>query len=297
MELKKVIAKLKPDEVAKFKSVLKVMKYTKAGFVVENLVYKNKVFLVEVSFEVNSESYNAIVEKLSLNQIKLEIKDEESSKIIEGVNQELQRGKNKNVFMGWTGATEKKENTKDYSFEGISNDGNYEELIRITRDVSATKEEVAMAASKIDYAINNALKKAYEPALQDQFYAEGGIRRLLQIAGDPNLTLINKNDFKLKAGLQAINLSVKHKDFNSSLITIANNSKVDNYISVTAAVRLAGILVNNTFLDKKLVDPTVKDLNIKWLTSILGGVKHKFAEKELKDFESMVKYIKKNRVK
>ena len=297
MELKKVTAKLKPDELAKFKSVLKVMKYTKAGFAVENLVYKDKVFLVEVSFEVSPENYNAIVEKLSLNKIKLEIKDEESSKIIEGVNQELQRGKNKNVFMGWTGATEKKENTKDYSFEGISNDGNYEELIRITRDVSATKEEVAMAASKIDYAINNALKKAYEPALQDQFYAEGGIRRLLQIAGDPNLTLINKNDFKLKAGLQAINLSVKHKDFNSSLITIANNSKVDNYISVTAAVRLAGILVNNTFLDKKLVDPTVKDLNIKWLTSILGGVKHKFAEKELKDFESMVKYIKKNRVK
>jgi len=297
MELKKVIAKLNPDEVAKFKSVLKVLKYTQSGVVIQNLVFKEKKDIVEVSFETNPESYKSIVEKLALNRIKLETNDEESSRIVEVANQELERGKNKNAFMGWTGAAVGSSEKKKATVDGIATEGDYEELIKITRDVSATKEEVEKAALKIDTAIKNAMEKAYNPALQDSYFAEPGIKRLLQIAGDPNLSLINKNDIRFKAGILALNICVKHKDQNVNLIAIANNSKIDNLVSATAAVRLAGILNDNKYLDIKLIDPVLKELNTKWLDSIFGGVKHKFDEKEIKDFEKMIKYVETERDK
>ena len=288
MELKKVVAKLKQDEVNKLKSVLKVLKYTKSGLVIENLVFNEMKEWVEVSFEVNNESYSSIVEKLALNSIKLEMKDEESSKIIEEANLQLERGKNKNAFLGWKGSAPEK---KKVTLENIASDGNYEELIKISRNINTSKDEVEKAYVKIDIAINNALEKAYSPAIQDSYYAENGISRLLQIAGDSNLSLINKNDFRLKAGILAINVSVKHKDFNVSLVSICNNSKIDNLVSITAAVRLAGILNDGIYLNKKILDVVLKELNTKWLTSIIDGVKHKFDEKEIAEFEKMIKYV------
>lgn len=78
---------------------------------------------------------------------------------------------------------------------------------------------------------------------------------------------------------------------------IANNSKIDNLVSVTASVRLAGILNDSTYLDKKLIEVVLKELNIKWLISIFGGVKHKFDEKEIKEFDKMIKYVETDREK
>lgn len=294
MELKKVIANLKPDEVSKFNSVLKVLKYTQSGIVIQNLVFTDKKDSVEVTFEVNNESYNSIVEKLSLNRIALESVDEESSKIIEEANLQLERGKNKNAFLGWKGGTPEK---KKLTVENITSEGDYEELIKISRNVSASKEDVEKAALKIDAAITNALEKAYSPAIQDSYYAENGLKRLLQIAGDNNLSLINKSDMRLKAGILAINICVKHKDQNFNLVTICNNSKIDNLVSATAAVRLAGILHEGSYLDKKLLNVVLKELNIKWLSSIFDGVSHKFDEKEINDFEKMIKYVETAREK
>ncbi|MBU2494504.1 MAG: hypothetical protein KJ571_17920 [Bacteroidetes bacterium] len=292
MELKKVVGKLKPDEVAKFNSVLKVLKYTQSGIIIKNLVTTDKKSFVEVSFEVNTESYNIIIEKLALNRINLELNDEASTKIIEEANQQLERGKNKNTFLGWNGApTEKKKLTVEH----ITSDGNYEELIKISRDVSATKEDVAKAVSKIDSAINNAMEKAYSPAIQDPYYAEQGFNRLLQIAGDSNLSLINKNEFRFKAGIQAVNICVKHKDQNVNLVTICNNAKIDNLVSATAAVRLAGIINESSYNNNKVLDVVLKELNIKWLDSIFDGVSHKFAEKEIKDFKKLIKYVEDKR--
>lgn len=178
---------------------------------IQNLVFTEIKGGVEVSFEASPESYNSIVEKLALNRIKLEINDEASSKIVEEAMQQLERGKNKNAFMGWSGAPVGSSEKKKPTVEGIATEGDYEELIKITRDVSATKEEVEKASSKIDAAINNALEKSYNPAIQDAYYAENGIKRLLQIAGDSNLSLINKNEIRMKAGILAINICVKHK--------------------------------------------------------------------------------------
>lgn len=294
MELKKVIARLKPDEVKKFKSVLKVLKYTKSGFVIQNLTYTEQKDITEVSFEADSESCNSLVEKLVLNGVKLELNDEESSKVIEEANLQLQREKNKNALLSWKEGSQEKEKR---SVDDITSEGNYEELIRITRDVSLSKEEIQKAASKIDSALNYAMEKAYNPAMQDQYYAENGLKRLLHIAGDSNLSLINKNDVKFKAGVQAINICVKHKTYNSFLVNICNNNKIDNLVGVTAALRLAGVLNESSYKDAKILEVVVKELNVKWLTSIFEGVKHKFEEKEIKEFKKLIKYVEEARSK
>jgi len=114
------------------------------------------------SFKVNEEHYQFIIEKLTINGIQVVTQDERAKQFVDIAKTRIRESGTGNM-MHW-GNKNKSKNVEKKSIDELSAEGDYAEVIRISRDITLPKEESNRAKLSIDRAIQSAISIAYSEA-------------------------------------------------------------------------------------------------------------------------------------
>ena len=124
---------------------------------------------------------------------------------------------------------------------------------------------------------------------------EEAINELLLIATDKDLKLFNKQEEMNKAGIASIELTSSHKYYYDKLISIANNTQLNNLINVKATIALADLFADNEVEDPEKLPNAIKNLNTRWLRIAFESVRSKFSKEEVEKFNSYIRLIEEQR--
>ena len=250
-----------------------------------------------ISFKIDGNHYNTMIEKLSINNVKILTIDDKTKKIMEAAKQkvpEITATKHK----GWEDLKGEKASDADGGLKSIHTlmkDGEYEELIRISRDISHGQHTVESAKNNIGNAVINAIQIAYDQGLLKKYLAQESINRLVKIASDTNLKSLQKIDLIKRAGMTAINLAANYKDFVEELIKLCNNATLHNIINIHAASKFAQIVFQDPEKWEEELDFAVKNVNTRWLSIAYDVVQDDMNQKEIDAFNQLIDYVKEKR--
>ncbi|MBI9070281.1 MAG: hypothetical protein JEY94_01700 [Melioribacteraceae bacterium] len=249
---------------------------------------KNKII---ITFRIAEDQFNLMVQKLIYNNIKVINNDEGSLKIIHEAKAEFTRMQ-KRGYQGWNDVKIDKNIITTEMLNGWAASGNFRNIIMASKDVTGQKKEIIEKAKQlITPTIEKAINTAHKEAIDAPLDASKALTRLLNIASDPSLKAMNKNDQIKIAGGFAIDFCVKHKKFRPQLIAICNNSQIHYFTNIQAAIKLAKYIFSED-REKEIVDLTAKQLNIKWLNIAVEIVSNNFSYEEIKIFNELIDFVK-----
>lgn len=245
------------------------------------------------SFKVNEEHYQFIIEKLTINGIQVVTQDERARQFVDIAKTRIRESGTGNM-MHW-GNKNKSKNVEKKSIDELSAEGDYAEVIRISRDITLPKEESNRAKLSIDRAIQSAISIAYSEAYSKKIDIHKNLDRLIQIASDGNLNVLQKIEFMKQAGLLAVQICARYTDYVADLISICNNNKLHNIICIRAAITFHDIVFQNKDSFKEEIVIARKKLNTRWLLIAINSVEPELSHLEKASFNALVNFINTNR--
>jgi hypothetical protein len=247
-----------------------------------------------VTFKVDNLNYKTLVEKLVVNNVKLLSNDQKTQKIIDDVKT-ISTSSAIKGSKGWDDVKDKNLAGDEKRLADLINEGNYSEVIKISRTVSLGRDAVESAKNNIDTAIERCISLAYNEGISKKYDAEKNIQKLVQVASDNTLKLMNKIDFMKQAGFNAIAICANNKTCVGELIGICNNSALHNLINIKAAVKYAEIVLGDPETYKEEIAIAVKTLNTRWLQIALNVVLSDIELKETILFDKLIDFINEKR--
>lgn len=245
------------------------------------------------SFKVNEEHFQFIIEKLTINGIQVISQDERAKQYVDKAKSRIRESGTGNM-MHW-GNKNKTKIIEKKSIDELSAEGDFAEVIRISRDITLPKEESNRAKLSIDRAVQSAISKAYSEAYSKKIDIHKNLDRLILIASDDNLKVLQKIDFIKQAGSLAVQICLKHTDYVADLIPICNNNKLHNIICVKAAIAFHDIVFRNRDLFKEELVIARKKLNTRWLLIAINSVEPELTPSEKASFNALIDFISANR--
>jgi hypothetical protein len=289
-----ISAKADKNEIERIKLIIDRLKEKNPTLVVTPLRFGKIGDNIIVTFKVDSFNHKALVEKLVVNNVKLLSNDQKTQKIIDTAKANLTNNALKNS-KGWDDVKDKNLGGDQKRLSDFINEGNYNEVIRISRTISLGREAVETAKNNIDNAIERCINFAFSEGMNKKFDVEKNIQKLVQVASDNNLKLMNKIDYMKQAGFNAIAVCANNKSCVGELIGICNNSALHNLINIKAAVKLAEIILVDPESYKEDVTIAVKTLNTRWLQIALNVVMKDLEEREIILFNKLIDFINERR--
>ncbi|QQS36526.1 MAG: hypothetical protein IPM56_00820 [Ignavibacteriales bacterium] len=295
MMFEKIVVKATSAEVVKLKELLKRLEESISDLIIGPLLLGELGHDFIVSFNVDDKHYRMIIEKLTMNKIKVLTLDD---KIIEIINATPM---NVNVETRLEEVKEK-EQTKLSPFEvqdkvldeAIQN-GDYEKVIQIAMDIRNNGDIVERAKNNISYTLFIAIEKAYHKALEKKYEIPKSFTRLIEISADNKLKTLQFTELLKYAGARAVNLSALQKEHFRKLIQICNDSKLINYVNIKAAVKFSEIALKDQEQYRFEIDLAVRELNIKWLQIVFDIASVEFSAEEQNQFNELVDFIRAKR--
>lgn len=246
---------------------------------------------IVVSIKIDSANYEKLVEIFVLNGLKVVAPDDKTKILIDNIKKRLREG-----FVLDDYEDDKiKANVNpisDEQLEKLANDGDYEEIKRISKDIINFSENfVKKVGDLLEAAVHNAIEKAIVQASRGKESANHSIDSLLKISSDLSLRSFNKNDLRVIAGNHAIEIALQNVETINRLVEIANKNTIPNNINISAAVKFAEVvLVDEDFFADDIAY-AIKHLNTKWLL-IAYDVANKFVDSADKIlFYKLIEYI------
>ncbi|NOX17080.1 MAG: hypothetical protein GXO87_02220 [Chlorobi bacterium] len=289
MEQITLVAHVKKDQISKIEAVLRVLKFSISNLNLRDISFKEIADKTILTLSFNEKYHDKVIERFALNKIDIIPPDEKSKEIIEQAKKKLKR--KDTAFTGWGGGTLKKMKP----IEEIIKDGDYGDLILISRDVSKSKFDKAKAQANIDKAVSNAIKIAYSLGLKENLHLESSIDRLIEIASDRTLRTYQKFDFMKEAGEMAIKLISTSKEMYAKLIKLAGKKFALDSVIVKAAATFYDLVLDEKYPDSHLVNIALKSTNLTWLKTTYRSAKNKITPAVKLSFENFYKYVKKNK--
>jgi hypothetical protein len=249
-----------------------------------------------LSFKVPKEQYSQIITVFSRKGVPVSTKD--------GAPKESLQSKYGNVtaskLFGNTAKPPenktKKAALKPSDLDEIAEKGNYQEIMRIIKDINVANEEVIEHAKNLlPDAVNRAISRAFHHGISFQSKVEESLEILTNIASDANLIQLRKTELMKQAGEKAIELCSKYPKFVDMLIPLCNNNVIPKIINLKAAVKFGEITLNNSEKFADDLDIAVRNLNTKWLFIAFDVSGHELQYEESKTFNELQDYIKRNR--
>ncbi len=293
MSQKTLFVNLKKDQIEKVKSILKVLKFTISKINLSDVNFNEIEDKTVLSFSFNEDYYSTVLERFALNKIEVMVNDDESKKIIEIAERKL-RKKDSVVGVGWINSKKKK---KSKSLIDLIQEGDFEELARISRDVRVEKIRSERALASIDTALTNLIKNSYELGKSDNYKTEQCFEKLLNVATNSYLRMNNKNDFRREAGLLAISLAASNPDYYKLLIKMGNKSTIVPELSIKAILKFYNLSLSNKSPNSKLVQFAAKQINEQYLKRLYDDYKNKFTKEEKFAFAKFVNFMRAARKK
>jgi len=293
MSQRTLFVNIKKEQISKVEALLKILKYTVSKINLKDVSFNEFEDKTVLSFSFNDDYYSTVLERFALNKIEVMVNDDESQKIIDNAERKLKR-KDSVVGVGWgdSGKTKTKKTVAK-----LVEEGNYEELIKISRDVREDKGKSERAKVAIDAALKNVITNSYTAGKKDSFKTEQYFEKLLKVAANSYLRMNNKNEFRKEAGLLAINLAASEPELYSLLIKMGNKSSLLPELSIKAILKFYNLVLVKKSMNSKIVQFAAKQINEKYLKSLFDDYKSKLSKDEKFAFAKFVNFMRDARKK
>lgn len=292
-EQKSVIIRIEKSEIPILKMQIKKLQDKildlNVGFIRVGKLGDNYV----VSFSVAAKYYDIIIKELE--ELGGESMLNEKKPIDKNQTSVLKTNFDKLTISPSTKPEKKVSNNPEITLENAIQNGDYEKVLQIARNVRAGYMLMKKAKDSIDKAVHNAILININNATKSKYKVVESITALTKISSDKNLRALNKIDLMLSAGLAAIKICGSDNDTVENLITIINNNAVPNIIVAKAASKFSEIVFGN---EKKYTDDLLyaaKNLNVRWLKISLDIISYKLSEKEKGYIDNLISYIESTR--
>jgi hypothetical protein len=194
---------------------------------------------------------------------------------------------------GWSDMKIEQPEMSISELESFAEEGRYEEIIRISNDLIHYGEKiVSKAKSIINESIENAIEKAFEKGSKNSQLAEEAIFKLIKVAGDSRLRVLNKTDMMKKAGEKAIELILKFPEYLLGLVDLANNPDVHNYINTLAFIKFGEKTREDEKHYEKDIQEAARLFNLRWLEIAFDVAQNLLSEDEKKAFHDNMNYFR-----
>ncbi len=293
MKTEKVTVKINSNEIARFKTLIEFLESTTTGLKVANFKYGQLGGEAIISFDVDENNYEDFVHKLNINKFTILM-------LSKAINMDFNKISDKYYKKeSWENLDSKKKNTLEKvslaSIDGLTKDGKYDELIRISKDIRNSGELAKYAIDNINTAVINLMRKSFTAPPTNRLDAEEKFKSLLKIASDDKLKLMQKNDLQIEAGKKAIELCSSYKEIVDSLILIANNSAIHNTLNILAALQFASIVMPEPEKFEIEINRAIRNINLRYLDIAFDVVQNYLSYDQKEKFNKLVEFIKSKR--
>ncbi len=280
----------------KIESILKVFKLTFSDVIIKDLEFDNIGDKYLVSFQISSKYYKTIIEKLTLNKIKVLTDDPEAESAIDHAQSRLNKRETRG-FDGWDTLARVGKPKRNAPVKLIAEEGDYLELIRIINDLTGPAERREEASSLLKDAVNIAIQKLYEQSLINPRTTENVIDELLSIASNGFLKATGLNSLTEHAAQIAMDIAMSDPKYYAKLVLIGNDRYLSPVINLKAVVNFA----KKTFEDRQKYRQQIKFAyqfsNLKHLVKVYEVAKKYLTNEERKILKNFVTYINAARTK
>ena len=289
--LKKVVVKVDERELSQVKTVLKSYKESEPEVSISALRHGSLGDDALVSFNIDSDHFDAMVEKLNIHGIKVLLPTKKIEKT--QVQMKIQE---KQVLSSITRSEIKRTSSETpvAILEGSIGRGEYEKVIQISKDFRNGYEVIKRAKDSIESTIKKAIDIAFDKAVKSKFEINNSVSQLMKIASDRNLKAMHFINYQKDAGMAAIKLCSTSREYINLLIQICNNNSIPNIVCAKAAVDLTGMVLNGEEVTEDF-EYAVRYLNIKWLQIVVDIVSVELPQREKESIKKLINTVRKTR--
>ena len=258
----KIVLKIKDEELVLIKNLLKALKESTKTMEISSFRYGTLGDDNLVSFNVDGDNVDLVVENLLSNGIKILQPDQEKRKSSKVIVNDLTASQRYNQDEDRKQASRE---SPSLQLEAALKNGDYETVIKLSKDFRNGFEVINKAKENIDAAILKAIDNAYDKGLKSRFEVDSSVDILMKVAGDKNLKAFNKIGIQKTAGLKAVTLCEGNIDQTNNLIRICNNSLIPSITCLKSAAAFARIIEKYPQKAEEELTVASKNLNIRWL--------------------------------
>ena len=230
-----------------------------------------------------------IVEVLTLNGFHILSNDKIVKEVIDKVNNKYTE---ELAYYASTVELKKDVNKKHDTMDKLIDEGEYAELIKISKDVTYSPETITKAKANISRAVTNAIIKNLEKVSSYKLSIDAAVRELLSIAADSQLKYYNCSDIMLQAANVAFELCTKNSDVIRTLVKISNQKNSNAIINLKAAAKFSEIALSDEKKYDSQIKYAVRELNIRWLMNLVEPYRDVLSEEENDAIDKLVDRIR-----
>jgi hypothetical protein len=290
---KKIRLRITPSQKNRLEYLLEKYKYIVRGVETDFIDFEPENNLFNYTLSVASKSYYYIlIETLALNGFNIESNDRKVNEII---NQVADKYRNDLIKFAELSRDEKKVDRGHSSLDKLIEQGNYKELIKVSKDITYNAETINLAKSTITLSVTNAIVKSIERAAKHKYETEKTIEHLITVAADTTLKSHNCDQLMEQAGIVAIELCSKSQDTVLTLIKISHLKNLDYLLNIKAATKLGEIIMEDPIKFEYEIAKAVRELNTRWLDNIFDSVAKRLSPEEIELYNKTIDFIKSKR--
>ena len=181
------------------------------------------------------------------------------------------------------------------TIEDFIEEGHYEVLLSIVRDIRAEQSKRHRAEVALPAAVKKAIEINFEDGKKTSKRAMIALTELIKIATNSQLKNLRLNYILENAGNKAIELCTLFKDFADELVKIGNNIKVPNIVSINAIIKFSQITLRSN-RDFKYdyeadINFAIKNTNLRWLRMAFDTTEHLLDDENKEYFNRFLSFI------
>lgn len=297
---KKIIVKISDVKVKTIKKELRRIMESETDISIKQIQFGSLGDESVISFNIDDDHYQMIFERMKrLGAILLipALKKANEKTVSKDINQQsavtsvsFSNNSTINEKQGLSTISEKPSISK--TLDTAINNGDYETLIKISKDIRNSPAFIKKAKDNINDTLTKEIEKVYELGEKSNISRKDSVERLTKISTDRDLKTMNKIDALKSAGLMAVKLCALSIDYISYLVKLCNSNAVPKIVSVKAAVALAELILPDLDQTTQELDYVVKYLNINWLNIAYDIVIVELSTDERDKFIHLVNAIK-----
>ena len=288
----KVIAKVSDGEIKKIKQELKSMMEVRPNLSISSIRFGTLGDDNVISFDVDDDHYQLIIDKFIEFGINLLLP------VSKQVHEKASGPESSSQAAKDDSSSNPKKTEKDNSLLAVETavkNGDYETLIKISKDIRSGPELIKKAKDKIYDTVIAEIEKIYNLGQRSRIERGNCIERLIKISSDKDVKAMYKIDALKLAGFFAVKLCSLSNDFISHLVQLCNNNVVPNIVNVKSAIALSVLVNPGSYQSTEDLDYAVKYLNIKWLLIAYDIVIGELTPNERDQFIQLISAIKEKR--
>jgi len=294
MKFKKITIKVEKDDEAKLQRFLLTLGDMRSSVNVRKSELSSVKYESVVTFNVESDKIDKFKYKLNRGAFNI-LKQGDIDKQIQSAidNKKIIPGDLTGVGMS---SAELKTLKKRQTLEDLIEEGNYVELLAISKDIRQEPNKKLKAEVGVPRAVKIAIDYALDKGLNGKSFAFRSLDELIKLATNPELKQLGINDLLIRSGNNAIEICTTYDDFADDLVKIANNIKLHNSVNIKAIIKFSQIVLSDPEKYTLDIDFAIKNMNIRWLRIAFDAVENSITQEEKNDFNNIIDFIEEKRL-